>query len=283
MCVMWQLWLQWFLLLGVSQSKDNEPKVFVLYAGVDNVDVFHSNFRHLQGNNGNGYESNCLVVSFDILARSVKETVGNSCLMTEFYRGELIDSLKLLTPVLLLKAGYTHVLVIDTRTKLSNYNVKHAVDVMRRNNLSVALPHRQVTGQSTNHSSLKNLGSTTEILEMHAPIFTLVTWQCFWDMINPGLNPSGTGVDIYFYHYCRQKIQGLETQSHDRGQNQTQALKIGRLNNLRIGVLPPLAKDYQKQKTNPQVQLREWIEHLRNERSGLIKKGNKNATSTELK
>jgi hypothetical protein len=297
----------WLLCFGECLSRENKPKVFICYAGVDNLEIFQSNYRLLQGtggkdnNNGNGdgYQSHCLIILSENLTHALEKIVGNSCLVTEFYRGEIIDYLKLLTPSLVSRAGYSHVLILDSQTKLLNYNLNLALNIMTRNNLSVALPHLQLaaaaagqTGaeaaEANSNSSPHSVGKTTEILELYAPIFTVATWRCFWDMINPGLNPSGSGVDIYFYHYCQQKmiedevIKKRTTTSPLIPQTSSVALQIGHLNSLRISRLPFVMKPFQNQKLDSQHQLQVWIDYIRNERGGVILKGEKVGTSRDL-
>jgi hypothetical protein len=266
-----------FLWVTEILSDSIPSKVFIYYGGVDNLEVFQSNYRILKNSgstgHGQGFESNCMIVLSENKTRSIGNIVGNSCQITEFYRGEFIEYVKLLTPSLVRGAGYSHVMIIDSRTKFSNYNLRNVLEIMKRNNLSVAIPYLQIPGQSQEQHKDKErtVGSLTEILELNAPIFTISAWQCFWDMINPGLNPSGAGYDIYFYHFCSTRMR-----SQQRGrEGEEEKLKIGRLNGMRIGTLPPIQKYFVRTKLDPVEQLRNWIEYLRNERGGVIRKGEK--------
>ena len=250
-------------------------KVFICYAGVENIEVFQSNYRlltSLRSSHGSqGYQSNCMVILSENKTKSIGKIVGNTCQITEFYHGDFTEYAKLLTPSLVQRAGYTHVMIIHSSTKFSSYHLKNVLDIMRRNNLSVAIPFHQITGaphDATTTATPTSVGSVTEILELYSPIFTISAWQCFWDMINPGLNPSGAGYDIYFYHFCSSRMR-----SQGDGSNQ---LKIGKLNGMRIGTLPqPIQKSFQRTRLNPVEQLQNWIDYLRNDRGGVIMKGQK--------
>lgn len=244
------------------------PKVLIVHAGVDNLDIFTSNYRHLKNQQGSRIQLNCLIILSENYTQAIENIVGNSCQITEYYRGEFTDYAKLLTPSLIRKAGYSHVILLDSRTKLAAYSIKIAVDVMEKNNLDVAIPYLQHPGEGKEGAREK--GALVEILELFAPIFTVNIWQCFWDMINPGINPSGSGYDIYFYHFCLQRMVAQPS-----SESRQQSLKIARINSLRIGVLPPVEKWFVKSKSEPQVQLRNWIEYIRNERGGIIRKGEK--------
>jgi hypothetical protein len=251
-------------------------KVFIYYAGVDNVEVFQSNYRILKSTAGQAFQSNCMIVLAENMTRSIENIVGNWCQITEFYRGEFIEYVKLLTPTLVKRAGYSHVMIIDSRTKFSNYNLKNVLEIMNRNDLSVAIPYLQLPGQSQAlKTATATVGSVVEILELNAPIFTISAWQCFWDMINPGLNPSGAGYDIYFFHFCSPRMKNQPGGGGEASKGGEENLKIGRLNGMRIGTLQPIQKSYVRSKLDPVEQLRNWIEYLRNERGGVIRKGEK--------
>lgn len=87
---------------------------------------------------------------------------------------------------------------------------------MTRNNLSVVSPGiinatmtstrpYQPTKALKNHrfgASLYKIGHSCEVIEIFATIFTLDAWKCWWNMLQPNLNPSGWGYDLCYTNLC---------------------------------------------------------------------------------
>lgn len=58
-------------------------------------------------------------------------------------------------------------------------------------------------------SSMKNEGNLVQFIEIQVTVFTSKIWECWWDMLNPELNPYGWNYDQCFFEYCKGPKMGI--------------------------------------------------------------------------
>ena len=121
--------------------------------------------------------------------------------------GGYVDHLKRLVPAWIESAGFDAVLVVldDVALRARHFNLDRMVNVLRRNNLSVASPAVEYATHRHMRRSRQAaaVGRLVSMVEMFAVLYTPAAWRCQYELLDTGLNPIGWGYDMWLGAFCR--------------------------------------------------------------------------------
>lgn len=147
-----------------------------------------------------------------------RDALAQLCEIHNYYYSNFGIYLKAISPSLLYWGEFSHVfLLLDDVSLTENFNLSSFINIMTRNNLSVASP--SINNAYISILRKRNFGSRTqecavgfevESMEPFATALTLQGWECLWDLLDPQINPGGFGYFSVYYHYCKQFIPGLK-------------------------------------------------------------------------
>lgn len=212
------------LLFGVSNSNVNDSytynvKLLLVFPGVgfqlnrtkiilENIDIIKKS----------SVEIKCVMFYYSMPSNDVRNIIESLCSMEEYVHGNFGEYVKSLSPSIVNFGGFTHVMLLLDDVELgSKFEFITMFDAMFRNDLSVVSPailgaHQgAVTPRSSfskkyHHGLRYKVGHFVDVIEIFATIFTLKAWKCFWDLVDPKINSSGWGYDLYLSDYCKNKF-----------------------------------------------------------------------------
>jgi hypothetical protein len=91
------------------------------------------------------------------------------------------------------------------------YSMTKLMVIMERNNLSVISPGIQRASMTSTVYYMvdpwapNGIGHHVRAVEVFATVFTLDAWSCWWDMMQPRVNPAGWGYDLCYVSICQAK------------------------------------------------------------------------------
>lgn len=108
---------------------------------------------------------------------------------------------------------YDYIFFWDDDVDIKDFHVEHFLNIMRKNELSVAQPalasgENASYGITIHHPSYTN-GRFTDFVEIMIPVFRRDAWVKWWDMLEPEWNFWGWGYDLKFKSIKHIKKMGI--------------------------------------------------------------------------
>jgi hypothetical protein len=212
---MWRVLL--FPLLWLLSRAEAHSKVLVTIPGmglhVNRTKVVVSNIHDLYHRQASKMvEIDCLIYAYKTLPKALEKRLA-PCSVVYLYHGNYAMYMKALVPQLIKEAGYTHVFVLLDDVRLTqSFNLSQILTIMSLNNLTIASPG---VSKASMRSTLPLLpfvksrrteGRFVLVIEIFSTIFTPSAWSCWWNMMQPSLNPSGWGYDLCLLAFCRDPV-----------------------------------------------------------------------------
>ena len=223
---------------------------------LENLDLLVGNINSIKRT----IDSTCILFHPNEIYFGVNDSVAHKnitsiCTVIPYYYVHYCDYIKAIPPFLVQKAGFSHVMIIESDLSLKpSVNVGRVVKYMDKIKLSIA----------TSHLSVENVQDyVTDILNNRVAIYTAAAWSCYYDLIDPKINNIGYGINKVVFNYCSKRIDNF---------------RIGMLKELsyRDIKIPNVTKYVPKYAINmtPIQQRFEWLAVMKERRNETIDEGN---------
>mmetsp|Transcript_49240 Transcript_49240/g.97394 ORF Transcript_49240/g.97394 Transcript_49240/m.97394 type:complete len:357 (-) Transcript_49240:35-1105(-) len=152
--------------------------------------------------------------------RTALEAIEEKCYVSYQPGAHYADFMKTLHPLLVLRAGYSHVLVcLDDVTLKPSFNLDIAVALSMKHHISILSPvvenalHFPVGLQSAHErknlvASLgaKDVGVYTDFIEVFVALLSAEAWECWWSLVDPSHISKGWVYDEQLFHHCSRRF-----------------------------------------------------------------------------
>jgi len=131
------------------------------------------------------------------------------CSLTTIINNSFVEWLKEMVPVLVSNYQLFQIILDDVGMIEPEGNVDFSQywNLILQEGFSVASPAVLGSDQWAMHRQIGSTGRITKFIEIQSVTFTPEAWECFYDLIDTEY-PSGWGLDLWFYDYCKDKIHG---------------------------------------------------------------------------
>ena len=164
----------------------------------------------------------CIIFVYNNITIGTGRRFGH-CIVA--YRpGRWTHFMKLVTPEFVRANNYSYVSVhLNDVQWQQDFNISKYLQAMRKAGLAVSSPAvlgspylvmrpamiNDKKGVPTLRVPRSVIGWKTHFLEIQVTIFNSSAWSCFWNVVNPDLDPFGWGPGICFYNVCGQPPTGI--------------------------------------------------------------------------
>ena len=199
------------------------PNIFILIPGVgyqeDRIKILMNNLKILNLSRMH-VQFSCLMFAYRHPTSHQRREIEKYCDIEIYFHGNFASYMKAALPKLLVKSGYSHVMVLLDDLQLPfTFRLDNMMAIMNRNNLSVISPTIiGATYPSTTCSFCKprlrsdnaqtipatylRVGHQVDVIEIFAAMFTMPAWDCWWRLLQPSLNSIGWGYDRCLKKFC---------------------------------------------------------------------------------
>lgn len=186
--------------------------------GFHNIQRAAMVYKNLQRIHTSNVSYMCIIFNYEQpyartteLSPEVRRGIHSHCSVQNYYYANYGDYLKSVPPALVHRAKFTHVFIVLDDVELKDtFVLAPFLDIMQRNNLSVATPavvsgYKKVARPHPDKCPT-GVGRTVKVFETYAAMFTTAAWECYYELLDPMVNNVGWSYERYLQSFCSTRI-----------------------------------------------------------------------------